>query len=201
MIRLMIAEDQVMFRSAMRKLLELEPDMTVVAEVGRGDEVVDAAITHRPDIALVDIEMPGIDGLTAAALLRDALPSCRVLIVTTFGRPGFMQRALGSGAAGFVLKDAPSEVLADAIRRCAAGERVIDPSLAAAALQVGPSPLTVREREALAASASGASIAEIARTLHLSEGTIRNRISIVIRKLNARNRHDAARIAREYGWL
>lgn len=201
MIRVLIAEDQQMFRTAIRRLLETEADIEVVAEVAGGDQVVEVAVAQKPDVALLDIEMPGIDGLTAAAQLREAIPSCRSLIVTTFGRPGFLQRALASGASGFVLKDAPVEALAAAIRRCAAGDKVIDSGLAAAAMKLGPSPLTAREREVLVATTSGASIDEIADTLHLSAGSVRNRISSAISKLGGRNRADAVRIAAENGWL
>jgi two-component system response regulator DesR len=201
MIRILIAEDQGMFRNAIKRLLEMEGDIQVVAEVSRGDQVVDAAIEHDPDVALLDIEMPGIDGLTAAAQLTKRLPGCRSLIVTTFGRPGFLQRALESGAAGFILKDAPAEALATAIRRCAAGEKVIDPGLAAAAMKLGASPLSAREREVLLATTSGASVEQIGEALHLSDGTVRNKISSAISKLGARNRADAVRIADENGWL
>jgi two-component system response regulator DesR len=201
MIRVLIAEDQAMFRTAIKRLLEMEGDIEVVAEVSRGDQVVDAAVEHKPDVALLDIEMPGIDGLTAAGQLAKRLPECRSLIVTTFGRPGFLQRALQSGAAGFVLKDAPAEALAGAIRRCAAGDKVIDPGLAAAAMKLGASPLSVREREVLLATTSGASVEQIAEALHLSDGTVRNKISSAISKLGARNRADAVRIADDNGWL
>ena len=201
MIRVLLADDQTMFRTAIRRLLELEGDMDVVAEVGRGDEVVQAARVSDAEVALLDIELPGRDGLSVAADLRDALPSCRALVVTTFGRPGFLQRAMAAGAAGFVSKDASPEALADAVRRCAAGETVVDPGLAAAAMRLGQSPLSAREREVLAATTSGATVAEIARSLHLSEGSVRNRISEAISKLGARNRADAVRIASERGWL
>jgi two-component system response regulator DesR len=201
MIRVLLAEDHGMFRTAIRRLLETEGDIQVVAEVSRGDAVVESALEHTPDVALLDIEMPGVDGLTAAAQLRERLPSCRSLIVTTFGRPGFLQRALDSGASGFVLKDDPAEALAAAIRRCASGEKVIDPGLAAAAMKIGHSPLSAREREVLVATTSGASIDEIADRLHLSKGTVRNKISSAISKLGARNRADAVRIAGDNGWL
>jgi two-component system response regulator DesR len=200
-IRILIAEDQAMFRAAIRKLLELEADLEVVAEVGRGDEVVDAAQSSKAQVVLLDIELPGRDGLSVAADLRDAVPSCRVLVVTTFGRPGFLRRAMDAGAAGFVSKDASPEYLADAIRRCAAGETVLDPGLAAAAIRLGQSPLSAREREVLAATVSGATVAEIARSLYLSEGSVRNRISDAISKVGGRNRADAVRIASERGWL
>jgi two-component system response regulator DesR len=201
MIRVLLAEDQAMVRGALAALLSLEEDIEVIAEVDRGDAVVAAALAAQPDVALLDIEMPGVDGLEAAAGLRAALPSCRVLILTTFGRPGYLRRAVESGVAGFVIKDAPAEQLASAIRRVMAGERVIDPDLALAALGEGGNPLTAREREVLAASAHGASIAEIAGTLFLSEGTVRNYLSEAIQKLGARNRVEAARIAEQQGWL
>ncbi len=190
-----------MVRGALKALLGLEPDMEVVAQVARGDQVVEAAVAAQPDIALLDIEMPGLDGLTAAAALHSRLPACRCLILTTFGRPGFLRRAMESGAAGFLLKDAPPQELALAIRRTVKGERVVDPGLAAAALAEGLSPLTEREREVLAATDRGATIAEIARILFLSEGTVRNHLSTAIQKLNARNRNEAAKIAAQKGWL
>jgi len=201
MIRVLLAEDQAMVRGALAALLTLEGDIEIVAEVGRGDEVVAVAQKTQPDVALLDIEMPGMDGLEAAANLRHELPSCRVLIVTTFGRPGYLKRAISSGVGGFVVKDTPAAELAAAIRRIAAGERVIDPALALAALGEGDNPLTPREREVLAASADGASIGEVARRLILSEGTVRNYLSEAIQKLEARNRVEAARIAEEKGWL
>ncbi|MDP9248788.1 MAG: response regulator transcription factor [Candidatus Dormibacteraeota bacterium] len=201
MIRVLLAENEAMFRTAIRRLLELEGDLEVVAEVGRGDEVVEAAQTNGAEVALLDIEMPGKDGIAVAADLRRELPACRALIVTTYGRPGFLQRAMAAGAAGFVSKDASPEYLSDAIRRCAAGEKVVDPGLAAAAIRLGQSPLSGREREVLAATTSGATVAQIARSLHLSEGSVRNRISDAISKLGARNRADAVRIASEQGWL
>jgi two-component system response regulator DesR len=200
-IRVLLAENEVMFRSAIRRLLELEGDLEVVAEVGRGDQVVEAAQANGAEVALLDIEMPGKDGIAVAADLQRELPACRALIVTTYGRPGFLQRAMAAGAAGFVSKDASPEYLSDAIRRCAAGEKVVDPGLAAAAIRLGQSPLSAREREVLAATTSGATVAQIARSLHLSEGSVRNRISDAISKLGARNRADAVRIASEQGWL
>ena len=201
MIRVLLAEDQDLVRGAMAALLSLEPDIEVVAEVGRGDEVVDAAMASRPDVALLDIEMPGEDGIAAARRLRRALPGCRVLMVTTFGRPGYMRRAMAGGASGFMLKDAPAKELAVAIRRTAAGERVLDPQLAAQALSEGDSPLSQREAEVLVSAADGASIAEVASRLFLSEGTVRNHLSSAIQKLEARNRMEAVRIAEEKGWL
>lgn len=201
MIRVLVAEDQAMVRGALTALLTQEGDIAVVAEVERGDEVVPAALATAPDVALLDIEMPGADGLQAAAALRDRLPSCRVLILTTFGRGGYLRRAMASGAVGFLLKDAPAAELADAIRRAMAGERVVDPELAVAALSAGDNPLTGREREVLGASLGGASVAAIAASLFLSEGTVRNHLSVAIQKLGARNRIEAARLAEENGWL
>lgn len=200
-ISVLLADDQTMFRSAVRRLLEWESDIVVAAEVDDGSQIVPSALCVRPDVAVIDIEMPRVDGLSAAARLHEQLPECKILISTTFGRPGFLDRALASGATGFVLKDAPIDALAAAIRRCAAGERIIDPGLAAEARRVGPSPLTPGERQVVAAIATGASIKEIARGLHLSEGTVRNRISSAIDKTAARNRVDAIRIARDNGWL
>jgi two-component system response regulator DesR len=200
-IRVLLAEDQVMFRTAVRRLLELEADIQVVAEVGRGEEVVAAALSSRPDVAVVDIEMPGQDGISAAAELRRQLPSCRTLILTMYGRPGFVQRAMAGGVAGFLLKDSPADALAAAIRRCAAGEDVVDPGVAARALRAGPCPLSPRERDILTACAEGLSSGEIARRLWLSEGTVRNKVSEVLGKLGARNRAEAVQIARESGWL
>jgi two-component system, NarL family, response regulator DesR len=200
-IRVLLAEDQAMVRGALAALLAMQKDIAIVAEVARGDEVVAAAVEARPDVALLDIEMPGLDGLEAAAALRAALPSCRVLILTTFGRPGYLWRAMASGVVGFLVKEAPAAELAVAIRRAMAGERIVDPSLAAAALSDGDSPLTDREREVLAATARGESIAQIAGKLYLSEGTVRNYLSEAIQKLGARSRVEAARLAEERGWL
>jgi len=201
MIRVLLAEDQAMVRGALAALLTLEGDIEIIAEVGRGDEVVTVALATKPDVALLDIEMPGCDGITAAAALHAQLPSCRILILTTFGRPGYLRKAMESGVVGFLLKDAPSTQLATAIRRAVAGERVVDPTLALAALSEGNNPLTERERDVLAAATGGASIAEIAELLFLSEGTVRNYLSVAIQKLGARNRVEAAHIAEEKGWL
>ncbi len=200
-VRVLLAEDQAMVRGALAALLSLEKDVEVVAEVSRGDEVIPAALDVLPDVALLDIEMPGGDGLTAAGELRERLSSCHVIILTTFGRAGYLRRAMESGAVGFLLKDAPSSELATAIRRVMAGERVVDPGLAAAALSEGESPLTQREREVLAASTSGATIGDLARKLYLSEGTVRNYLSTAIKKLGTRNRVEAARRAERKGWL
>jgi len=201
MIRVLLAEDQAMVRGALAALLALEDDIDVVAEVARGDEVLAAARVTQPDVALLDIEMPGLDGLAAAAALRQERPTCRVLILTTFGRPGYLRRAMESGVVGFLVKDAPADELAESIRRAIAGERVIDPALAVAAFGAGPNPLTERERVVLRAARGGASIAEIATQLGLAEGTIRNYLSEAIQKLDAGNRVEAAQIAEDQGWL
>ena len=200
-VRVLLAEDQAMVRGALSALLALEGDIEVVAEAARGDEVLPAALAARPDVALLDIEMPGGDGLAAAAALRERLPSCRTIILTTFGRTGYLKRAMESGAMGFLLKDAPAAELAAAIRRVMNGERVVDPALAASALSERGSPLTDRERDVLAASADGATIADVAAKLYLSEGTVRNYLSTAIQKLGVRNRVEAARLAAEKGWL
>jgi two-component system, NarL family, response regulator DesR len=201
LIRVLVAEDQAMIRGALAALLATEPDIEVVAQVERGDRVLEEALLTTPDVALLDIEMPGKDGIAAAAELHARLPSCRVLILTVFGRPGYLRRAIDAGVSGFMLKDAPPDELATAIRRTARGERVVDSQLAMAALSEGSSPLTPRERDVLAMSVRGASVEEVARSLHLTNGTVRNHLSIAIQKLNARNRVEAARIAEEKGWL
>ena len=201
MIRVLIAEDQGMVRGALASLLSLEHDIEVVAQVARGDEVLAAAQAAQPDIALLDIEMPGQTGLDAAEELARRLPGCRVLILTTFGRPGYLRRAMEGGVYGFLLKDAPASELASAIRRALTGERVVDPGLAAAALSQGDCPLTPREHEVLAASRDHATVADLAKALYLSHGTVRNHLSSVMQKLDARNRAEAVRLAEERGWL
>jgi len=201
MIRVLLAEDQAMVRGALSALLSRERDIEVVAEVARGDEVVQAALAARPDVALLDIEMPGGSGLEAAQALQQALPTCRSVILTTFGRSGYLHRAMGSGAVGFLLKDAPASELAIALRRVMAGERMVDPELALAALSEGSNPLTPRERDVLKASLFGASLAEVATRLVLSEGTVRNHLSTAMQKLGAQNRMEAARLAEQKGWL
>jgi two-component system response regulator DesR len=200
-IRLLLADDQALVRGALASLLGLEADLEVVAEVGRGDEVVPAARSARPDVALLDVEMPGLDGLAATAALRAAVPSCRVLVVTTFGRPGYLRRALEAGASGFVVKDTPARQLADAVRRVHAGLRVVDPALAAESLAAGSSPLTPRETHVLRAAHDGGTVADLAAALHLSEGTVRNHLSSAIGKTGARTRAEAVRLADEAGWL
>ena len=201
MIRVLLAEDQGMMRGALALLLRLEPDIDVVGEVDRGDAVLATALRERPDVALLDIEMPGTDGLAVAADLHRQLPGCRVLILTTFARPGYLRRAMEAGASGFLAKDGPVQALADTIRRVLAGERVVDPALAAAALAVGPDPLTDRERDALREAADGSTLADVAGRLHLSEATVRNYLSSAITKTGTRNRIEAARVARDNGWL
>lgn len=201
MIRVLLAEDQTMVREALAGLLSLEADIEVVAQVGRGDEVVPAAQEARPDVALVDIEMPGRDGLAVAADLAREVPGCRVVVLTTFGRPGYLRRAMAAGASGFLLKDAPAADLARAVRRAAAGERVVDPDLAVAAVAEGDNPLTAREREVIVASRRQPTVADIARAVHLSPGTVRNHLSAAMIKLGARNRAEALRMAEERGWL
>ena len=180
MIRVLVAEDQGLVRGALAALLRLQKDIEVVGEAGRGDEVVAAAVAARPDVVLLDIELPGVDGLTAAAALREALPASRVVMLTTFGRIGYLRRAIDAGAVGFLLKDAPATELATAIRRVMAGDRVVDPGLALTALSEGESPLTTREREVLAAAIDGATIKDIAARLFLTEGTVRNHLSVAI---------------------
>ncbi|HSV68373.1 MAG TPA: response regulator transcription factor [Mycobacteriales bacterium] len=201
MIKIMLAEDVNMLRGALVALLQLEPDIDVLAEVDSGDDIVPTALKCRPDVAVLDIDLPGIDGLTAAAELYEKLPGCRTLILTSLGRPGNLRRALSAHVSGFILKDAPPDRLAEAIRGVAAGRRVIDPHLALSAWDSGENPLTAREVEVLRLAADGAEAVEIAARLYLSAGTVRNYLTTVVTKLNARNRVDAIRIARESGWL
>ncbi|RSS98666.1 DNA-binding response regulator [Streptomyces sp. WAC07149] len=200
-IRILLAEDQSMVREALAALLGLEPDIEVLAQVARGDEVVAAARSHDVNVALLDIEMPGMTGIEAAAQLRAAVPALKIVVLTTFGRPGYLRRAMEAGASAFLVKDAPAAQLADAVRKVLAGERVIDPTLAAAALAEGANPLTDREREVLRATEFGATNAELASRLGLSQGTVRNYLSTAIQKLASRNRAEAVRVAREKGWL
>jgi two-component system, NarL family, response regulator DesR len=200
-IRLLLADDQNLVRTALATMLDLEDDFQVVAQVARGDEIVRVALEATPDVALLDIEMPGMDGLAAAAALSHELPSCRLIMLTAFVRPGYLRRAMEAGASGFVVKDAPAEQLADAVRRVAQGQRVVDPGLAAATIAGGASPLTGRERDVLVAARDGATVADIAGKLFLSEGTVRNYLSAAIAKTGTRNRVEALRQAEEKGWL
>jgi two-component system, NarL family, response regulator DesR len=200
-IRILLAEDQAMVRGALSALIGLEADLEVVAEAARGDEALAAALNIKPDVALLDIEMPGGDGLSIAQALKENLPSCRVIILTTFGRAGYMRRAMESGAMGFLLKDAPPSELASAIRLVMEGRRIVDPGLAAAALTEGENPLTARERDVLRMSSSGASIKDVAKQLNISSGTVRNYLSTAIQKLGSQNRIEAVRVAEQKGWL
>lgn len=201
MIRLLLADDQALVRGAMAALLDMEPDLSVVAEVGRGDEVVAAVRARAVDVALLDVEMPGLDGVAAARELRREVPGCRVLMVTTFGRAGYLRQAMAAGASGFVVKDTPARQLADVVRRVHAGLRVVDPALAAQSLAYGDSPLTDRESDVLRSAREGGTVADIARELHLSEGTVRNHLSAAIGKTGARTRAEAVRLADDHGWL
>lgn len=200
-IRLLLADDQALVRGALAALLDLEADLAVVAQVGRGDEVLDAVAEHGPDVCLLDIEMPGTDGIEATRAVRAAHPDVWVLVVTTFGRPGYLQRALEAGASGFVVKDTPAPELADAVRRVHAGLRVVDPTLATESLLDGRSPLTEREAEVLRAALDGGPVSTLAGRLHLSAGTVRNHLSAAIGKTGTRTRAEAARVARERGWI
>jgi two-component system response regulator DesR len=200
-IRLLLADDQALVRGALSALLSLEPDLEVVVEVGSGDAVLPAVLEHRPDVALLDVEMPGLDGIAATAEVRREAPDTRVLIVTTFGRPGYLRRALQAGASGFVVKDTPASQLADAVRRVHAGLRVVDPGLATDSLLAGESPLTARETEVLQSARDGSPVAAIAARLFLSEGTVRNHLSSAIGKTGATNRAEAVLTAEGNGWL
>lgn len=201
MIRLVIADDQALVRGALAALLGLESDIDVVAEVGRGDEVLDAVLASHADVALLDVEMPGMDGIAAAALVRERAPDCKVLMVTTFGRPGYLRRAMQAGAQGFVVKDTPAKQLAEAVRKVASGLRVVDPTLAMETLTAGESPLTERETDVLRAAGDGGTVASIAAATFLSAGTVRNYLSSAMGKTGARTRAEAVHIAKENGWL
>jgi two-component system response regulator DesR len=200
-IRVVLADDQHLVRGALAALLDLEEDFEVVGQCGRGDEVVALVRSTQPDVVLLDVEMPGLDGLSAAAALRSEVPDARVLVLTTFGRAGYLRRAMEAGVLGFLVKDAPVDQLANGVRRVAAGERVVDPALAAASLAGGANPLTARERDVLAASRNGATVSDIAGSLFLSEGTVRNYLSSTIAKTTTRNRAEALAAAEEQGWL
>ncbi|MBE9499207.1 MULTISPECIES: response regulator transcription factor [Streptomyces] len=201
MISVVLAEDMHMVRGALVALLDIEKDIEIVAEIDSGSAILPAVLAHRPDVAVIDIDLPGVDGLTAAAEVHEKLPACRTLILTSLGQPGNLRRALEAHVSGFLLKDAPPSKLADAIRRIRAGERVIDPELALDAWSARENPLTSRETEVLRLAAEGAEAADIAGRLFLSVGTVRNYLTAIVIKLGARNRVDALRIAREQGWL
>jgi two-component system response regulator DesR len=200
-IRILLAEDQAMMRGALAVLLDLEEDLEVVGQVADGAEILPAARELRPDVALLDIELPNVSGLDAAGQLTAELPECKVVVVTTFSRTGYLQRALAAGAKGFLVKDGPAEGLVEGIRKVAAGGTVVDPELAGAALRAPVSPLTSRERDVLAAAEHGASVADIATRLHLSPSTVRNYLSSAIGKTGTRNKTEAALLARDSGWL
>ncbi|MFJ4227821.1 response regulator [Paenarthrobacter nicotinovorans] len=200
-IRLVIADDQALVRGALAALLGLETDIEVVAELGDGTGVVSAVLEHSADVAMLDVEMPGLDGISAAAAVRSVAPTCRVLMVTTFGRPGYLRRAMQAGASGFVVKDTPARQLAEAVRRVHNGLRVVDPLLAEESLMSGDSPLTERETEVLKAASDGGTVADIAKAAALSEGTVRNYLSAAMAKTGARTRAEAVRLAEDYGWL
>jgi two-component system response regulator DesR len=197
----LLAEDRGTRRGALAVLLGMEPDLKVVAQVGRGDELVDAALVHRPDVALLDVELPGRGGLDAAADLRDQAPDCRVLLLTTSARPGYLRRAMAAGAAGILVKDGPVEELAGAIRRALTGETVIDPALAAASRGAAPNPLTAEECEVLRASTHGATVAAVAAALHLPESTVRAHLATALTKTATHTPAEALRAAREQGWV
>lgn len=201
MIGVLIVEDQTMLRDAVASLLALEPDITVLGAVGTGQDALDAAERLRPDVVLLDIELPDIDGLSVAEALATSLPECRVVIVTTFGRPGYLRRAMAANVAGFVLKETPAAELASVVRRAHAGEQIVDPALALSALREGDDPLTPRERDVLRAARDHATVADLAQHLFLSEGTVRNYLSSVMHKLGARNRAEAIATAEQKGWL
>ncbi|WP_232668436.1 response regulator transcription factor [Pseudonocardia sp. TRM90224] len=200
-IRILLAEDMHMVRGALVALLRLEPDIDVVAEVESGDQIEPATREHRPDVAVIDIDLPVLDGLAAAEALRSSMPDVRTLMVTSLGRPGTLRRALAAGVDGFILKDAPPAQLADAIRTVAQGRRVIDSQLALAAWDEGQCPLTDREIDVLRLASIGSDATEIADTLSLTTGTVRNYLTIVVNKLDARNRVDAIRVATDAGWI
>ncbi|MEV5309204.1 response regulator transcription factor [Streptomyces sp. NPDC052610] len=201
MVKILLAEDVHMVRGALVALLELEPDLQVVASVDRGDLIVPSALETRPDVAVIDIDLPGTDGLTAATELHDRVPGCRTLILTSLGRPGTLRRAMAARVSGFLLKDSPPSRLAQAVRSVAVGQRVIDPELALSAWEAPDNPLSPRETQVLRLAARGADAAEIADHLFLTQGTVRNYLTAIVDKLNARNRIDAIRIAEEAGWI
>lgn len=200
-IRILLADDQALVRGALAALLALEDDLVIVGEAATGGTAVDLACALAPDVVLMDVEMPGIDGIEATGRIRARSPATRVLVVTTFGRPGYLRKALEAGASGFIVKDTPARQLADAVRRVHQGLRVVDPVLAAGSLAMGASPFTTREADVLRAARGGGTIADIAAAVHLSEGTVRNHLSSAIGKTSAHTRAEAVRVADENGWL
>jgi len=200
-LKILLAEDVAMVRGALVALIELEPDLKVVAAIENGADIVPVALTHQPDIAIIDIDLPGLDGISAAAQLHEKLPACRTLILTNLGRAGTLRRALGAHVSGYMLKDAPPEQLAMAIRNIANGRRVIDPHLALSTWEGSQNPLSPREHAVLRLAADGSEPEEIAAVLHLSVGTVRNYLTTIVTKLQARNRVDAIKTAYDAGWL
>lgn len=200
-IRVLLADDETLIRDAVAALLALQDDLEVVAVAGSGDEALAAALRHQPDVALLDLQMPGLDGLEVAERLAAELPSCGSVVVTSHGRPGYLRRALETGVRGFLPKTSSAQVLAEAVRTVHRGGRYVDPELAAEAIAAGASPLTARESDVLELAADGAPVEEIAARAHLSPGTVRNYLSAAVAKLGVANRHEAVRVARERGWL
>ncbi|MFF2747922.1 response regulator [Kitasatospora sp. NPDC058048] len=200
-VRVLLADDEHLIRGALAALLSLEDDIEVVAQAGSGTEAVAMALAHRPDVAVLDLQMPGKDGIEVATQLRLALPDCRCMIVTGHGRPGYLKRALEVGVRGFLPKTVSAADLAGIIRTVRSGGRYVDPELAADAISAGETPLTPRETDVLELAADGTPIAEIAERASLSQGTVRNYLSSAATKLGAENRHAAVRIAREHGWI
>jgi two-component system, NarL family, response regulator DesR len=200
-IRILLADDEHLIRGALAALLSLQDDLDVVAQAGTGAEALALALAFRPDVAVLDLQMPEPDGVAVAKALQTKLPGCRTLIVTSHGRPGHLKRALAAGVRGFLPKTVPADVLADVVRTVHGGGRYVDPQLAADAISAGDSPLTQRETDVLELAAEGAPVEEIARRAALSPGTVRNYLSSAAGKLNAANRHEAARTARRHGWI
>jgi two-component system response regulator DesR len=200
-IRVLLADDEHLIRSGFVALLRLEDDVEVVAEAASGDEALAMAQHHRPDVAVLDLQMPGPDGIAVAERLRELVPGCAAVIVTSHGRPGYLKRALGAGVRGFLPKTVPASVLATVVRTVHAGGRYVDPELAAEAISAGDSPLTPREADVLELAADGAPVEEIAQRAALSAGTVRNYLSSAAAKLGAANRHEAVHVARRQGWI
>ncbi|OAP86178.1 DNA-binding response regulator [Peptidiphaga gingivicola] len=200
-IRIVVADDQALVRGAIAMMLDLEEDIEVVAQAGNGREAIEAVACGDVDVVLADVEMPVMDGIAAASRIRKEHPDVKILMVTTFGRPGYLRRAMEAGASGFVVKDAPSDSLASAVRKVMAGQRVVDPDLAAESLAASSNPLTEREQDVLRATSGGGTTADVSRSLFLSQGTVRNYLSSAIHKTGARTRAEAVVIARDNGWL
>ena len=201
MISILIAEDETLIRTALAALLNLEADLSIAAQATTGDEAVALARHHQPDVALLDLQMPGLDGISVAETLRQTVPGCASIIITSHGRPGHLKRALAAGARGFLPKTTSADILSTAIRAVHAGGRYIDADLAAEAISAGNSPLTSREADVLELAADAHTINDIARRVSLSQGTVRNYLSSASAKLGAANRHEAVRVARGQGWI